>query len=57
MVSTIVIIYNLQVVVGHINGDYEAKWGQMRGYLSMVKGKESEGPSAKFVQIPWEENK
>ena len=45
----VVIHYNSQVVVGHINGDYEAKGEQMREYLSM-------GLSANFVQIPREEN-
>lgn len=31
--------------------------GKMREYLSMIKGKMREGLSAKFVQIPREENK
>ena len=51
-----VIHYDLQVVVGHINGVYEEKGEQMREYLCMVKRKVSEGLSAKFVQIPREEN-
>ena len=40
---------DLQVVVRHINGDYEEKGVQMKEYLSMVKNKISEGFSAKFV--------
>ena len=46
-----------QVVVGHINGDYEAKGEQMKEYLSMIKDKKSEGFSTKFIQILREENK
>ena len=46
----------LQVVVGHINGDYEAKGEWMKEYLSMVKIKMSKEFSAKFVQVPREEN-
>ena len=53
---SVVIHYNSQVVVRHINGDYEAKMERMREYLGMIKGKVSEGLSAKFVQIPREEN-
>ena len=45
-----------QVVVGHINGDYKAKWEWMKEYLSMVKNKMGEEFSIKFVQIPREEN-
>ena len=44
-----VIHYDSKVVVGHINGNYEAKREWMKEYLSMVKGKMSEGFSAKFV--------
>ena len=46
-----------QVVVRHINGDYEAKGEQMKEYLSMVKSKMGEEFSIKFIQIPREENK
>ena len=51
-----VIHYDLQVVVGHINRDYEAKGERMKEYLSMVKSKMSEEFLVKFVQIPREEN-
>ena len=47
---------NSQVVVGHINDDYEVKGEQMKKYLTMIKSKMSEKFSIKFVQIPREEN-
>ena len=45
----VVIHYNSQVVVRHINGDYKAKGEQMREYLSMIKRKVGEGLLANFV--------
>lgn len=45
-----------QVIVGHINGDYKVKGELMKEYLSMVRSKMSEEFSAKFIQIPREEN-
>ena len=56
-VKLAVIHFDSQVVVKHINGDYEAKEEWMKEYLSMVKSKMSKEFSAKFVQIPREENK
>ena len=56
MAKSTVIHCDSQAVVRHINGDYEAKREQMKEYLSMVKGKISKGFSAKFLQIPREEN-
>lgn len=47
--TLVVIHYDSEVVVGHINGDYEAKGERMREYLSMTKRKVNEGLSAKFV--------
>ena len=44
-----VIHYDSQVVVGHINDDYEAKGEWMREYLCIVKRKVSKGLLAKFV--------
>lgn len=55
VVST-VIHCNLQVIVGHINGDYEAKGARMKEYLSIIKSKMSEEFLAKLVQVPREEN-
>ena len=43
-------------MVGHINGDYEAKGEQMKEYLSMVKSKMGKEFSVKFVKIPRKEN-
>ena len=46
---SVVIYYNSQVVVRHINSDYKSKGEQMKEYLSMIKRKESERLSAMFV--------
>ena len=56
-VVSVVIHCNSQVVVGHINGDYEAKGERMKEYLSIFRRKMAKGFSAKFVQILKEENK
>lgn len=52
----VVVHCDLQVVVGHINGDCEAKRERTKKYLSMVKCKMCNGFSAKFLQVPREEN-
>ena len=39
--SSVVIRCDSQVIVGYINGDYEAKAERMKEYLSMVKGRVS----------------
>ena len=54
--SSVFIRSNSQVIVEHINEDYEAKGEQMKEYLSMVKERVSQKFLAKFVQIPREEN-
>ena len=54
--SSVVMHYDSQVIVKHINGDYEAKGEQMKEYLSMVKGRVNQKLLAKFVQILREEN-
>ena len=54
--KSVVIHCNLQIVVGHINGDYESKGEQMKEYLSMVKSKMGKEFSVKFVEIPRKEN-
>ena len=48
-VLSIVIHSNLQVIIGHINGDYEAKGGQMKEYLSMVEERVSQKLLTRFV--------
>jgi len=45
----IVIRSNSQVIIGHINGDYEAKGGRMKEYLSMVKERVSQKLLTRFV--------
>ena len=37
--SSVVIYSDFQVIVGHVNGDYEANGEQMKKYLSMVKSR------------------
>lgn len=47
--SSVVIHYDSQIVVGHINEDYDVKGEWMKEYLSMVKGKVSQKLLAKFM--------
>ena len=54
--SSVVIHSYLQVIIGHINRDYEAKRERMKEYLSMVKERISQKFSTKFVQISRGEN-
>lgn len=54
---SIVIHNDSQVIVEHVNRDYEVKKEQMKKYLSMVKERVSQNFVVKFVQIPREENK
>ena len=49
-VVLVVIHYDSQVVVRHINGDYKAKGEWMKEYLSMVKSKMSKGFSANLCR-------
>ena len=55
-VTSVVIYSDSQVIIGYINGDYEAKGERMKEYQSMVKERISQKFLAKFVQIPKEEN-
>lgn len=55
--ATLVIIRSdFQVIIGHVNEDYEAKGEQMK-YLSLVKKRIGLGFVVELVQIPREENK
>lgn len=54
---SIVIHNDSQVIVEHVNRDYEVQKEQMKKYLSMVKERVSQNFVVKFVQIPREENK
>lgn len=56
LAKSAVIHCNSQVVVRHINGDYEAKGEPMKEYLSIVKNKMGEEFWIKFVSIPRKEN-
>ena len=47
--SSVVIHSDSQVIIGHINEDYEAKGERMKEYQSMVKERISQKFSAKFV--------
>ena len=53
---SIVIHNDSQVIVEHINVDYEAKGERMKEYLSMVKKRVGQKFLAKFVPISREEN-
>lgn len=45
-----------QVVVGYINGDYEAKGEQMKKYLYLIRRRENQTFAVKFLQVLREEN-
>lgn len=47
--SSVVIHSDLQVIVEHVNRDYEAKREQMKKYLSLVKRQMDQNFTAKFV--------
>lgn len=53
---SVVIHCDSQVIIEHINNDYEAKREGMREYLSMIKGGVNQKLLAKFVQISREKN-
>ena len=55
--SLVVIYSDSQVIVKHVNGDYETKGEHMKKYLSLVKRQMDQNFTAKFVQIPREKNK
>ncbi|XP_075654931.1 uncharacterized protein LOC142625114 [Castanea sativa] len=55
--ATLAIVHcNSQVMVKHINSDYEAKGERMKNYLNVLKSKTGDGFSVKFIQILREEN-
>ena len=54
--SLVVIHSDSQVIIRHINGDYEAKGEWMKKYLSLVKRGTDQNFAAEFVQVTWEEN-
>ena len=55
--TSLVVIHNdFQVIIRHINEDYEAKGERMKEYLSMVKERVNKKFLARFVQISREEH-
>ena len=54
--SSVILYSDSQVVVGHINGDYEAKGEQMKKYLFLIKRQTSQTFVVKFIQVPREKN-
>ena len=54
--SSVILYSDSQVVVGHINGDYEAKGEQMKKYLYLIKRQTSQTFAVKFIQVPREKN-
>ena len=55
-VTSIIIRSDFQVIVGHVNEDYEANGEQLKKYLSLVKKRIGLGVAVELVQIPREEN-
>ena len=54
--SSVVIHNDFQVIIRHINEDYEAKGERMKEYLSMVKERVHKKFLARFMQISREEH-
>ena len=52
----VVLHSDFQVVVGHINGDYEAKGEQMKKYLYLIRRRANQTFAVKFLQVLREEN-
>ena len=53
---SVVLHSDFQVVVGHINGDYEAKGEQMKKYLYLIRRRANQTFAVKFLQVLREEN-
>lgn len=47
--SSVVLHCDSQVVIGHINGDYEAKGKQMKKYLDLIRRRTSQTFEVKFL--------
>ena len=54
--SSVVLHSDSQIVIGHINGDYEAKGEQMEKYLDLIKRQINQTFEVKFLQVPRGEN-
>ena len=55
-VKSILVLGDSQLIMGQINGMYEAKEGRMKKYLEKVLRLVKKFKEANFVQIPKEEN-
>ena len=55
-VSSVALHSNSQVVVRHINRDYEAKGEQMKKYLYLIRRRANQTFAVKFLQVLREEN-
>ena len=53
---SILVLGDSQLVIGQVNGTYEAKEGRMKKYLEKVLRLVKKFKEANFVQIPREEN-
>ena len=54
--KSILVLGDSQLIMGQINGKYEAKEGRMKKYLEKVLRLVKKFKEANFVQIPREEN-
>ena len=54
--SSVVLHSNSQVVVRHINRDYEVKGEQMKKYLNLIRRRANHTFTVKFLQVLREEN-
>ena len=54
--KSILVLEDSQLIMGQINGTYEAKEGRMKKYLEKVLCLVKKFKEANFVQIPREEN-
>ena len=54
--SSVILYSDSQVVVGHINGDYEAKGKRIKKYLDLIRKQMNQTFAVKFLQVPREEN-
>ena len=55
-VNSILVLGDSQLIIGQINGTYEAKEGRMKKYLEKVLRLEKKFKEANFVRIPRKEN-
>ena len=54
--SSMIIHNDSQIIIGHVNGNYETKGKHMKKYLSLVKCHVGQSLEAKFIKILKDEN-